>query len=70
LCLFNFQGVRYLQTAFSLDPSAKRRECFELVKESTEERENLINNAPHLTRYLATVIPCKNIFYAVYYFVR
>lgn len=46
-----------------------KKENFELVKESVEERDTVINNAPHITRYLGLVVPCRNIIMALYYYV-
>ena len=64
--------MRYLEQAFELSFSSleKRKASYKLVKEASTERENLINNAPHLTRYLPCVIPCTNVFQMLYYYVR
>lgn len=64
-------GVRYLEKVFAFDFSGikDRLENYELVKEASMERERLINNAPHLTRYLPIVLPTTNVVAAIYYYV-
>jgi glycerol-3-phosphate dehydrogenase len=64
-------GVRYLQQVFdfSLDSISSRLEKFALVREAISERSLMIDSAPHLTVKLPFVIPCTNIFKAVYYYV-
>jgi glycerol-3-phosphate dehydrogenase len=56
-------GVRYLEQAFKkLDWNQ-----YKMVEKALNERTTLIKLAPHLTRPLALLTPCKNIFEAVYY---
>jgi glycerol-3-phosphate dehydrogenase len=64
-------GVRYLQQVFefSLDSISSRMEKFALVKEAISERSLMIDSAPHLTTKLPFVIPCTNVFKAIYYYV-
>jgi glycerol-3-phosphate dehydrogenase len=56
-------GVRYLEQAVKkLDWNQ-----YKMVEKALNERTTLIKLAPHLTRPLALLTPCKNIFEAVYY---
>lgn len=47
-----------------------KRENYELVKESVEERDIVINNVPYANRYLALCVPSRNIIVATYYYVH
>jgi glycerol-3-phosphate dehydrogenase len=63
-------GYRYFQQIFELNFKWDlKKENFSLVKESVEERDIVINNAPHMTRYLALCVPSPNILVACYYYV-
>ncbi len=56
-------GVRYLEQAVKkLDI-----EQYRMVSKALWERTTLIKIAPHLTRPMALITPCSNIFEAVYY---
>jgi glycerol-3-phosphate dehydrogenase len=56
-------GVRYLEQAVKkLD-----WEQYKMVRKSLRERETLLQNAPHLSRPLALLTPCFNIFEGIYY---
>jgi glycerol-3-phosphate dehydrogenase len=56
-------GVRYLEQAVKkLD-----WDQFRMVSKALKERTTLLQIAPHLTRPLALITPCKNLFEAVYY---
>jgi glycerol-3-phosphate dehydrogenase len=56
-------GVRYLEQAVKkLD-----WEQYKMVRKSLRERETLLKNAPHLTRPLALITPCFNLFEGIYY---
>ena len=56
-------GVRYLEQAVK----TLSREQFLMVRKALAERKNLLRNAPHLTRQLALLTPCRNAFEAFYY---
>lgn len=56
-------GVRYLEQAVK----TLSREQFLMVRKSLAERRTLLRNAPHLTRELALLTPCRNAFEAFYY---
>ena len=63
-------GYRYFQQIFELNFKWDlKKENYSLVKESVEERDIVINNAPHMTRYLALCVPSPNILVASYYYV-
>ena len=56
-------GVRYLEQAVKkLD-----WEQYKMVRKSLRERETLLKNAPHLSRPLALITPCFNLFEGIYY---
>ena len=62
--------MRYFERAFSLNPfQTGRLENYNLVLEALEERESLLNNAPHINTTIPIIVPCSNIFMAVYYYV-
>lgn len=56
-------GVRYLEQAVKTLDWAQ----FQMVSKALKERTTLLAIAPHLTRPLALITPCKNWFEAVYY---
>jgi glycerol-3-phosphate dehydrogenase len=56
-------GVRYLEQAVKKLDWAQ----FQMVAKALKERTTLLTIAPHLTRPLALITPCKNIFEAIYY---
>ncbi|MES2797934.1 MAG: FAD-dependent oxidoreductase [Bacteroidota bacterium] len=56
-------GVRYLEQAVKKLDWAQ----FQMVSKALKERTTLLKIAPHLTRPLALITPCKNWFEAVYY---
>lgn len=56
-------GVRYLEQAIKKLDWAQ----FQMVSKALKERTTLLKIAPHLTRPLALITPCKNWFEAVYY---
>lgn len=56
-------GVRYLEQAFKKLDWAQ----FQMVAKALKERTTLLEIAPHLTRPLALITPCKNLFEAIYY---
>lgn len=56
-------GVRYLEQAVKKLDWAQ----FQMVSKALKERTTLLEIAPHLTRPLALVTPCKNLFEAIYY---
>lgn len=56
-------GVRYLEQAVKKLDWAQ----FQMVSKALKERTTLLEIAPHLTRPLALITPCKNWFEAVYY---
>lgn len=56
-------GVRYLEQAVKKLDWAQ----FQMVSKALKERTTLLAIAPHLTRPLALITPCKNWFEAVYY---
>ena len=63
-------GYRYFQQIFELNFKWDlKKENYSLVKESVEERDIVINNAPHMTRYLGLCVPSPNILVACYYYV-
>ncbi len=56
-------GVRYLEQAVKKMDWAQ----FQMVSKALKERTTLLEIAPHLTRPLALITPCKNWFEAIYY---
>lgn len=64
-------GVRYLQQVFELSWASisSRLEKFYLVREALEERTYVINNAPYMNHKISIVIPCKNSFQSLYYYI-
>jgi glycerol-3-phosphate dehydrogenase len=63
-------GYRYFQQIF--EPNFKfhlKKENYHLVKESVEERDVVINNSPHTTRYIGLCVPCRNVIMACYFYV-
>lgn len=56
-------GVRYLEQAIKKLDYAQ----YKMVAKALNERSTLLQLAPHLTRPLALITPCKNWFEAVYY---
>jgi glycerol-3-phosphate dehydrogenase len=56
-------GVRYLEQAVKKLDWAQ----FKMVSKALNERTTLLEMAPHLTRPLALITPCKNWFEAIYF---
>ena len=63
-------GYRYFQQIFDLNFKFKlKKENYGLVKEGVEERDTVINNTPHSTRYIGLCVPAQNIIMAGYYYI-
>ena len=64
-------GYRYFQQIFEFNLKFNlKRENYGLVIESVQERDVVINNAPHVNRYVGLCVPCRNLIMAAYYYVR
>lgn len=64
-------GYRYFQQIFEFNLKIdSKKENYELVKESVEERDIVINNVPYANRYIALCVPTRNIVLATYYYVH
>lgn len=58
-------GVRYLEQAFKKLSIGQ----FRMVRKALQERSTLLHIAPHLTRQLPLVTPCRNMLESLHYFV-
>ena len=46
----------------------ERKEKLSLVKEALKERSYFIENANYMNKYIPIIVPCENVFLALYYF--
>ena len=60
-------GIRYLEQFFKLERGFIDK--IKLVVESLDERNYMLNSAPYMNKSVKMVVPCKNIFYLIYYYV-
>ena len=63
-------GVRYLEQIFQRPffSYSDKKEKFELILEGLKERNYVISNADYLTRPISIILPCTNLFWALYYY--
>lgn len=60
-------GLRYLENAFK-PFNTNRGEDFHLVQEALNERNLLLNTAPHLASKIGIVVPTTNLFWTFFYY--
>jgi glycerol-3-phosphate dehydrogenase len=58
-------GVRYLEQAVKKLSYGQ----YKMVRKALHERKNLLESAPHVTRPLALLTPCRNWVSSIYYFI-
>lgn len=62
-------GIRYLAQVFEFSLEGNRMEKIKLLIEALHERCYMVDNAYYMNKVLPLVIPCRNIFFAMYNYI-
>ena len=62
-------GIRYLAQVFEFSLEGHRMEKVKLLIEALHERCYMVDNAYYMNKVLPLVIPCRNIFFAMYNYI-